>query len=43
MENDLKNMHSLGLRDVKFWVQWRANHIAEDEFGFSDIAYGYCF
>lgn len=34
---DLANMRKLGLRDVKFWVQWRANHIHENEFDFSDI------
>ena len=36
-ENDLKNMHNLGLTDVKFWVQWRANHVEPDKFDFSDI------
>ena len=35
--SDLANMRKLGLRDVKFWVQWRANHIYENEFDFSDI------
>lgn len=34
---DLANMKALGLRDVKFWVQWRANHIAPQTFDFSDI------
>ena len=36
-ESDLKNIKELGLKDVKFWVQWRANHIAPDKFDFSDI------
>lgn len=36
-EADLHNMKQMGLKDVKFWVQWRSNHIGPDEFDFSDI------
>jgi beta-galactosidase len=36
-ERDLKNMAALGFNMVKFWVQWRWNHPAEDEFYFDDI------
>ena len=36
-EDDLKNIRSLGFRHVKFWVQWRWTHRAEDEFYFDDI------
>ena len=36
-EKDLANMKKMGLKDVKFWVQWRGNHIEEDKFDFSDI------
>lgn len=36
-ENDLKNMAALGFNMVKFWVQWRWNHPAEDRFYFDDI------
>ncbi|MBN1466206.1 beta-galactosidase [candidate division KSB1 bacterium] len=36
-ERDLQNMADLGFNMVKFWVQWRWNHPAEDEFYFDDI------
>lgn len=36
-EKDLQNMAGLGFNTVKFWVQWRWNHPAEDEFRFDDI------
>lgn len=35
--NDLKNMRELGMTDVKFWVQWRSNHIGMYAYDFSDI------
>lgn len=34
---DLRNMKQMGLKDVKFWVQWRSNHIGPDKFDYSDI------
>jgi len=36
-ERDLKNMSELGFNTVKFWVQWRWNNPAENEFYFDDI------
>lgn len=36
-EDDLKNMKAMGLRHVKFWVQWRWAQRGEDLFYFSDI------
>lgn len=36
-ESDLKNFAALGFNTVKFWVQWRWNHPAEDDFYFDDI------
>ncbi|MCK6562728.1 beta-galactosidase [bacterium] len=36
-ENDLRNIAALGFNTAKFWVQWRWNHPAEDEFYFGDI------
>ncbi len=36
-ESDLKNLAALGFNTVKFWVQWRWNHPAVDEFYFDDI------
>ncbi|MEM3373386.1 MAG: beta-galactosidase [Candidatus Anstonellales archaeon] len=36
-ENDLKKMSELGFNTVKFWVQWRWNNPAENEFYFDDI------
>lgn len=36
-ESDLKNFAALGFNTVKFWVQWRWNHPAENEFYFDDI------
>ncbi len=36
-ERDLKNIGKLGMNMVKFWVQWRWNHPAEDKFYFDDI------
>jgi len=36
-ERDLKNMSELGFNTVKFWVQWRWNNPAEDEFCFDDV------
>lgn len=36
-ETDLKNFADLGFTMVKFWVQWRWNHPAEDQFYFDDI------
>jgi beta-galactosidase len=36
-ETDLTSMADLGFNTVKFWVQWRWNHPAENEFSFSDI------
>jgi len=34
---DLKRMSELGFTDVKFWLQWRWNHVAPDKFYFDDI------
>lgn len=36
-EKDMKNMKEMGLNRVKFWVQWRWTHRAEDEFYFDDL------
>lgn len=36
-ENDLKNIKENGFNSVKFWVQWRWCHRAEDKFYFEDI------
>lgn len=36
-EKDLKTMAKLGFTMVKFWVQWRWNHPAENRFYFEDI------
>ncbi|MBN1893708.1 beta-galactosidase [bacterium] len=36
-ENDLGRIASLGFTHVKFWIQWRWNHPAEDRFYFDDI------
>lgn len=36
-EKDLKNMSKLGFNTVKFWVQWRWNNPAENEYYFDDI------
>jgi beta-galactosidase len=36
-ERDLQNFAKLGFNTVKFWVQWRWNHPAENEFYFADI------
>lgn len=36
-EADLKNFAKLGFNTIKFWVQWRWNHPAENEFYFIDI------
>lgn len=35
--NDMANMKKLGFTDIKFWVQWRWSHRAENEFYFNDI------
>ena len=34
---DLKHMSDLGFTDVKFWLQWRWNHVAPDKFYFDDL------
>ncbi|HEX9652713.1 MAG TPA: beta-galactosidase [bacterium] len=36
-ERDLRNFARLGFNTVKFWVQWRWNHPAENDFYFADI------
>lgn len=36
-ERDLESMARYGFNMVKFWVQWRWNHPAEDQFYFDDI------
>lgn len=36
-EEDLKNIKENGFNSVKFWVQWRWTHRAEDKFYFDDI------
>lgn len=36
-ERDLQNFAKFGFNTVKFWVQWRWNHPAENEFYFDDI------
>lgn len=36
-EHDLRRMAELGFNTVKFWVQWRWNHPAENDFWFEDI------
>jgi beta-galactosidase len=36
-DRDLKNMSQLGFNTVKFWIQWRWNNPAEDEYYFEDI------
>lgn len=36
-ERDLKRMKNYGFNLVKFWVQWRWNHPAENAFYFDDI------
>ena len=36
-ESDLANIKAAGFSDVKFWVQWRWTHRAEDSFYFDDI------
>lgn len=36
-EEDLKNIHDMGMMDVKFWVQWRVNNFGPNKYDFSDI------
>lgn len=36
-ESDLANIKASGFSDVKFWVQWRWTHRAEESFFFDDI------
>ncbi|WP_138755525.1 beta-galactosidase [Paenibacillus sinopodophylli] len=36
-EEDLRNLSQMGFNCVKFWVQWRASHPAENAFVFDDI------
>lgn len=36
-DDDLKHMRSLGFNAVKFFVQWRWSHRAEDRFYFEDL------
>lgn len=36
-ERDLKNIKENGFNSVKFWVQWRWTHRAENKFYFEDI------
>jgi len=36
-ESDLKNIRENGFTHIKFWVQWRWTHRAENEFYFEDV------
>ncbi len=36
-DSDMKHFSELGFTDIKFWLQWRWSHPADDEYYFEDL------
>ncbi|WP_430817176.1 beta-galactosidase [Carboxylicivirga sp. RSCT41] len=36
-DSDMKRFAELGMKDIKFWLQWRWGHPAEEEYYFDDL------